>query len=363
MKTNLIVLDIGTEFLKAMLLEVDKEQGILKDWVKESLNKVDVDNLEEVFLIFKKALKKLEKKSGVKTKNIFLGINNNFIRGISTNSCFKRDNEDQKINISELKKYVQRLKWKAFEDVGELLFKEQDCFDKKFKIIDTQVVDIKLDNESIINPLGFKGKNICLTVFSIYAFHSYLKQLFNIFSDFEIIGVSYTPYSLFHSLDLDFKKNCLIIDIGGKITEIILIKNNSEEINVKKFSLGGHSFTKELSQLLNINFNKAERIKLKYSKKNLKSKKIQELFESIAVFWFKGFRVVLDEYKTIPSDIFLCGEGSKLIEIKKILKKKGFNVKNIPKREILLENKTKLDNIPSLSLAQFALDYLENSVI
>ena len=298
-KLDLIVLDIGTEFLKVLLLEIKDKKGTLKNWVKESLNKIDKDNLEEVFLICNKVINKLQEKSGIKTRNIFLGMNNDFVKGISINSCFKREKPDRKINLIELKKFVQRLQWNTFDKISKSI----DSFDEKFKIIDTQIVDIKIDNESINNPLGFKGKSICLTIFSIYAFNGFLNKL-SLFSDFNILGISSCPYALFSSLDLE---DALIIDIGGKSTEITLIKDNI--INTKSFDLAGHTFTKELADLLNIRIDEAERIKTK----GMKNRKIQKLFNSIANSWFNGIKVILDDYGFIPSNIYFCGGDRKSV--------------------------------------------------
>lgn len=66
---NLIVLDIGSQFVKALLLKVDRNEkrGVLLAWARENF----VDDFDKLCLNCQKAIKRAEKKAGIKAKEIF----------------------------------------------------------------------------------------------------------------------------------------------------------------------------------------------------------------------------------------------------------------------------------------------------
>jgi len=364
MNKNLIVLDIGTQFIKAVLLEITQEdkRGIIRFWTKEPI----VKSINEAC---QKAVKNLEKKSGLKSQEFFLGTNSDILKGKTTTVCYKRENPNQKIDISELKYLIQKIQWRALDAIRKELAAETEFCETDAKLIDGSIVDIKVDGHPISDPIGFQGQNICLTVFNSYTSLPWLNNLNKLANDLKLkmVGLCPVAYALFHCLDLEksSKGSVLIIDVGAKITEITLVKNGGEIIETKNFHLGGQAFSRILAEFLGLKLNEADTLKIKYCKKELSSeakKKIEKLFVSNISSWLKGIKVVLDgfadKYKFIPPKIFLCGEGSKLPMIESGLKKeKEFKINYIFPRDILkIENKTKLEEMPVMALAELYLD-------
>lgn len=361
---NLVVLDIGTGFLKALFLEVDmvEEKGILRNWVREEI----VNDWNKLYLICEKAITELEKKTGLKAEQVFLGINAEILKGISTSFCYKRENYKEKIDLPELKYLVQKNQTKALDKIRKQFASETELSEAEARLVNAHIVNIKIDNNSLPNPIGFEGEKICLSIFNTYTGANLLDKLMRLAShlELELLGISSLSYALFHCLDLDNLSdgNILIIDVGTKITELTLIKNKGEAVETRSFSLGGEIFTKILAEFLELENQEAERVKIKYSKGEVSSsakKKINKLFSSSISSWGAGVKVILDEFlrkhKSLPAKIFLCGGGSNLPGIKKFLKKpENFKINKI-------ENKTKLQEIPCLALANLALDSFETT--
>ena len=96
------------------------------------------------------------------------------------------------------------------------------------------------------------------------------------------------------------------------------------------FSMGGRSFTKRLSQELNISFDEAEEIKITYSEEQLEqqsSKIVREAMQSDSEVWLAGVLLTLSEFEnieTFPSRVLLSGGGSKLPEIKEALESRDW---------------------------------------
>lgn len=360
---NLIVLDIGTQFLKALFLEVDteREKGILRNWVKEKIE----DDLKKLYSVCQKSINKLEKKTGIKAEQIFLGISRGIVRGTSTTLCYKREKPNQKIDLPELKHLIQKVQWKGFDKIRKKFALETNFPETEVRLVSASIVNIKVDNITIANPLGFQGKNICLTIFNAYTALRWLDVLAKLSSKLglEWIGLNCPSYALFHCLEAD--EDVLIIDFGGKITEITLIKNKGELIETRDFDLGGYLFTRTLADFLEIGPDEAETVKLKYSRGEVSFKaerKIEKLFNPRISSWFAGVKIVLEEFlkehKSLPRKIFLCGGSSKLPGIKRSLEKEGkFKIQFLLPREIdKIENRTRLEDVSCLALANLAIE-------
>jgi len=364
---NLIILDIGSQFIKALLLKVDKKEkkGVLMGWAKEYF----INDFDKLCLNCQKAVKKLERKTGVKGEELFIGIGGNILKGTSTTFCYKRESPKEKIDLTELKYFIQKTQWKAFEKIRKDFGLESGFPETEARLISAHITDIKVDNSHLENPLGFQGQTVCFSIFNDYTSSNWLENLIKLadWLNLELVGINSQSYALVNCLELDrfSKEDVLIIDIGGKTTEITLVKRGGETIEVRDFNLGGCLFTKTLADFLGLSSEEAELVKIKYSKEGLSDdarKKIDKLFGPNLSSWLGGVRVVLDDfskkYRVIPSKIFLTGGGSQLPGIKELLKKKGsFKVETIPLHKIVkIKNKTKFEEIPALALASISLE-------
>jgi len=364
---NLVVLDIGSQFIKALLLEVDKNEkrGTLLAWTRENF----VDDFDKLYSNCQKAIKRIERKARVKAEEIFLGVGGDILKGSSTTFCRKRENPKEKIDLTELKYLVQKSQWKAFEKIRKEFSLETGIPETELRLVSAHIVDIKVDNSHLSNPLSFQGQNICLSIFNNYTSIKLLEDLAALAShlELELIGINSPAYALFHCLEIDRpqEEDILIVDVGGKITEVTLVKKGGESIETRHFNLGGHLFTRTIAEFLDLGTEEAETIKIKCSKKELSSeakKKIEKLMSSNLFSWCGGVKVVLNELskkcKSLPAKIFLCGGGSNLPIIEEVLKKRiNLKIEFISPSEIIkIKNKTKFEEIPTLALAALALE-------
>ncbi len=363
---NLIVLDIGSQFLKALLLEINgkSEEKNLLGWSKESFS----GEVDKLLISAKKAIVKVERKTGVSAEQIFLGLGTEFLKGKSTTLCYQRENPTQEIDLTELRNLIQKTQWRAYDQLRKDFSLETSFPESEIRLINAYIVDIKVDNAHIPNPLGFEGKTICLTIFNNYTSRENLESLLKLSAELELElrGIDSQSYALFYSLGLgNYKEDTLVVDVGGKVTDIVLVKNRGEVIDMKSFNLGGYLFTKALAEFLGLDLDEAETIKVRYSKGEVSDaakKKLDSLFAPNVVSWFNGIKVVLkDFYETYhcsPKTILFCGGGSVLPGMAEILKRRGgFKTKIVSPKEITnINNKTKFQNIGSLALAALAAE-------
>ncbi len=351
---SVIVLDIGSQFVKAAVLEVDKNNK--EEIVKFVTEKSDTEN---VFLACQKAIKKIQKQA--KTSEVFLGIGHDILKGKTTTVSFKREEPGSKIDLAELKYYIQKIEWRAFDDIRKEFKQETELKDADVRLVDAFIVDIKLDGRSTKEVIGANGQNICFSVYNIYTSCNWIKSLEKLVLGLKLrlIGLVPVAYTLFNYLDLDksSKGSALMIDVGGKVTEVTLIKDGGDAIETKSFHLGGQTFSRVLAEFLGLKLDDAENVKIKYGKGETgieAKKRLEKIFVPPASSWMNGIKIVLGdfikEYKVLPNRVFVCGGGSLFPLIESNLKKeKGFKVLNI-------ENKSDGESVSCSAIKKFCLN-------
>ncbi len=112
--------------------------------------------------------------------------------------------------------------------------------------------------------------------------------------------------------------------MGGGTTDVAVVRNGGLE-GTKMFALGGRAFTKRLAKELNISFDEAESLKIKYSEGKLGADvvmKIEQILRNDYQVWASGVELALAEFAesdVLPHKILLCGGGSALPGIRKAL--------------------------------------------
>lgn len=339
---SVIILDIGTQFVKGVILKTDKKsgKGVIRAWAKEP-------DLGNTIIACQKVIKNLKKKSGIKPQKLFLGVGSSLLKGKTTAFCCRRENPNQKIDLAELKYLIQKLEWRALDAVRKEFAKETEFKDTDARLLNAFIIDARVDGHSVPDPIGVQGQNICLSVYNTYTSLEWLAEIEKLVAELRLSLVNLVPtsYALFHCLNLEksSKGNALVIDVGSKITEVTLIKNGGEAIETKSFHLGGQAFSRVLAEFLGLKPQEAELVKLKYCKGELSleaKRKLDKLFLPNVSLWLNGIKVVLkdffEEYKFLPSKVFLCGEGSKIPLIENHLKKeKKFKISELEKTPCL----------------------------
>ncbi len=276
----------------------------------------------------KEAIRLASKEAELPPTKMVIGIAGEFVKGSTSTISYKREEKDSKINLSELRNIVHRLQWRAFAEIRKQLSEETGYPEIDIKLVNTSIVDVKIDGYKVTNPLGFQGKEVQMSIFNSFAPLVHFSALQNIADELELdlLSIISEPYALSRCLDLEDSgsTSAIFIDVGGSTTDIALVSNGSV-VGTKMFALGGRTFTKRIAVELNISFEEAEKLKLAYTADKLeqKSKKIiSDIIKNDTEIWLEGVILTLSEFKklkVLPSKILLCGGGTHLPEIEDAL--------------------------------------------
>ena len=339
----IIALDIGTEIVKASLFTVEAKTSVSGEVigkraavhgfakVRQRLGDIQngvVTDIASVVNNCKEAIRLASKEAELSPTQMVMGVAGEFVKGSTSTTSYKREEHDSKINLSELRNIVHKLQWRAFAEVRKQLSEETGYPEIDVKLVNSAIVNVKIDGYKVTNPLGFQGKEVQMSIFNSFAPLVHFSALQNIADEIEkeLLGIVAEPYALSRCLDFENDTNlsAIFIDVGGCTTDIAVVADGCV-IGTKMFAIGGRTFTKRIAVELNIALDEAENLKLAYTADKLeqKSKKIiSDIIKNDTEIWLEGVILALSEFKkleTLPSKILLCGGGTHLPEIKDAL--------------------------------------------
>ena len=338
-----VALDIGTEFVKALVFKIENGKAVVKGVGRQRQRLGDmhggaVTDISGCVENCAKALDVAEEEAGMISDYCVIGIAGELVKGATTTVHYERLKPKTRIDYGELKNIVNKVQWKAFDAVRQQLAWETGHEEIDVKLVNASIVDVKIDGYRVTNPMGFQGKDVSVGIFNAFAPLVHLGALQTIANDLdlELLSIAAEPYAVAKSVGSEEagEFSAIFIDIGGGTSDVAVVRNGGLE-GTKMFAIGGRSFTKRLSQVLNTSFAKAENIKLAYSKGDLEKdseKTVREALEADTEVWLSGVELALSEFsgvELLPSRILLCGGGSALPEIKKALEGAGW-YKDLP---------------------------------
>ncbi len=340
---HFLALDIGTDMVKALVCEAEGTKGRILGVGRKQQKLGDmqsgvVTDIASVIANCHSAIREAERMAGVSTNRMILGISGELVKGATSTTSYIRRDANSKIDLSELKNIVHKVQWRAFEQVRAQLAHETGYSEIDVKLVNAAIVDVRIDGYKVTNPIGFQGKEVTLGIFNAFAplVHYGALQTIAAEIDKELLAIAAEPYALTRCLGHEDggQFGAIFLDIGGGTTDVAVVRDGVVE-GTKMFTLGGRTFTKRLSQSLNISFKDAEDIKLAYSYDNLERQShriVREAMKTDSDVWLSGVVLTLEEFSNIdvmPSKILISGGGSHLPEVKEALESREW-VKSLP---------------------------------
>src|SRR4030042_568252 len=142
------------------------------------------------------------------------------------------------------------------------------------------ILRAKLIGYPVSNLCGCQERDLEISVLAVFLPKHYFKKIQKIFEDLNLkISKIAHLVEVFQNGFSQKIKNGTFIDLGGKFTQGFLIKDNNLK-RVSSFETGGHDFTQRLSEALGIDHDSARLLKEKYSG-NLLTREVNEKVREI----------------------------------------------------------------------------------
>lgn len=344
-KNYAISLDIGTEYVKVLVFRVEKDAAFVVGTgrAKQALSDMQGGRVTDIYGVIRNCEKALEiacDEAGVEPRQCIIGIAGELVKGATTAVHYKRIDPKEKISVKELKEIIEQVQSRAFEKTRSELAWETGQAELDVRLVNSAVVDVRIDGYKVTNPVGFQGRDVQVGIFNAFAPIVHLGALQTIAEELklDLLTIAAEPYAVARCLSAEDTSefSSIFIDIGGGTTDIAVVRAGGLE-GTKMFAIGGRVFTKSIAEAFDKPFAEAEQLKLDYSAGKIKEdtdihRKVRKALENDCEVWLTGVELALEEFSNtelLPSKILLCGGGSLLPEIKDYLEKRNW-VKNLP---------------------------------
>lgn len=330
----LLALDIGTEYVKALIAKKGKNTlkivGVGKAHeAPTNMYSGAIADIEGVAQTCEEALAKAEEMAGVRASEVVIGIAGELIKGNTASIKYRRADASKPITDAEMENIIKQVQQRAGERARREVAIETNNKDVEVRLINSALVSLRIDGYKVSNPIGFKGKEVVVQIYTAFAPLVHISAIERVCDELQLdlVTVAVEPFAVCRAClgdDVESNFSGIVMDIGGGTTDIAVVDDGGVE-GTKMFSIGGRSFTHQISQKLGLSFEDAEKLKLLSESPKMKPE-IRKKFDAAIArnldVWQSGVELAIEEFdqmETLPNQIFLCGGGAGLAAIPELL--------------------------------------------
>ncbi|MBR2994811.1 pilus assembly protein PilM [Candidatus Saccharibacteria bacterium] len=333
--STILGLDIGTEFVKAVLAKPAKKGdleilGVGKAKQAEgNMYNGAIADIPAVVNVCEEALVQVEEQAGERAELTVVGVAGELIKGSTTTVHYNRKNPNKPITDNEMQEIIKKVQQKSGEVAKKTVALETGNENVEVRLINSAIVSLTIDGYKISNPIGFKGSDVVIQFYTAFAPLIHVAAIEKVCAELnlDLLTVAVEPFAVCRAClgdDLDSNFSGIVMDIGGGTTDIAVVEDGGVE-GTKMFSIGGRSFTHQIAESLGVDFDTAEDYKLKFDTTELddriKSKVESALSRNLSV-WLTGVEVALEDFdntSSLPRNVLLCGGGASLSIVQETL--------------------------------------------
>ena len=331
----ILALDIGTEYVKTLIAKKGKNHqleivGVGREHELEgNIFGGAIANIPNVIKVCEEALIQAEDMAGVRAKEVVVGIAGELIKGNTSTIKYRRSDASKAITEEEMHYIIEKVQERAGEQARSEVAIETNNPDVEVRLINSALVSLQIDGHKVTNPIGFKGTEVTVQIYTAFAPLVHISAIERVCDELQLdlVTVAVEPFAVCRAClgdDIESTFSGIVMDIGGGTTDIAIVDDGGVE-GTKMFSIGGRSFTHQISEKLGLSFEDAEKLKLLADSPDMKPEIRKRFDQAIARnldVWQAGVELAIEEFEhveSLPGQILLCGGGASLSEIPEIL--------------------------------------------
>jgi cell division protein FtsA len=331
-------LDVGTEFAKALVLEVgDDGKGTVRGVgrKRQGLSHMQSGTVADIAAVVDNcsvALQEAEEMAGFRPTQVVIGIAGELVRGFTTVHSQERRKPDDPISDAELGKLIEGVEREALREAERSITWETGLPNVDVRLVHAAVTSASIDGYGLTNPVGFQGRHVSIGIFNAFAPLVHLGALQSVAArvGLDLLEIVAEPYAVSRVMSSESlrQSGALFIDVGGGTTDVALVRKGGIE-GTRMFALGGRAFTKSIADRLDLPFPRAEALKIDYARgiAGDRADEVRAIIADDVAVWAAGVELVMEELAAgdlLPGRIHLCGGGSRLPEVREALAAESF---------------------------------------
>lgn len=331
-----IALDVGTENIKALIGKVTNEgiQIVGVGRAHQNLTDMQAGAVADIGAVVEncnKALAIAEEQAQVSVRTAIVGIAGELVKGTTTTVRCTRKDPNLELDIEEMERIIELVQERAEVQARKSLEWELGGQHVDVRLVNSALVSISIDGYNVTNPIGFKGRDVLVQLYTAFAPMIHISALERVASelDLDLLAVAAEPFAVARSVlgdNSDTTMSAILMDVGGGTTDIAVINEGGVQ-GTKMFGIGGRAFTRSIERDLGVEFDVAEKLKLDFSSRHHESlqqhESVKESLETTCDVWLSGVELALSDYselENLPHQILLCGGGASLAKLTDTLK-------------------------------------------
>lgn len=329
-KQHIVALDIGTEFVKALVAKIENDQlkivgvGRARQDVGD-MHSGAIADIAGVVQNCETALSEAEDQAGLQAKRVVIGIAGELVKGVTNTIRYRRPQPDRPLDIGEMEFIIEKVQERAQVKAQKQIGLETGNEDVEVKLVNSALVSIHIDGYKVSNPIGFQGKDVAVQIYTAFAPMVHIGALERVADELalELLAVAAEPFAVSRSVlgnDASSNFTAILADVGGGTTDIAVVNDGGVE-GTKMFGIGGRSFTRTIAGEMNLSYKDAEKLKVNIDNEQIKptvKKQAEEAIDKTLEVWLSGVELALSEFESVdhlPNRILLCGGGASLAKL------------------------------------------------
>lgn len=326
----LLGLDIGTEYVKALIAKMSGDQieivGVGK--THQQLSDMHSGAIADIAGVVKNcedALAQAEEQAGLQAKRCVIGIAGELVKGVTNTIRYRRPQPDRPLDENEMEYIIEKVQDRAAQKAQKQIALETGNEDVEVKLVNSALVSIHIDGYKVSNPIGFQGKDVAVQIYTAFAPMVHIGALERVANELalELMAVAAEPFAVSRSVlgtDANTTFTAILADVGGGTTDIAVVNDGGVE-GTKMFGIGGRSYTNTIAADLGVSYENAEKLKVNVDHEQVKESVKKDIARSVdktLEVWLAGVELALSEFDSVdhlPGKILLCGGGSSLKQL------------------------------------------------
>ena len=329
-KQHIVALDIGTEFVKALIAKLEDDQmkivgvGRARQEVSD-MHSGAIADIAGVVQNCEDALSEAEEQAGLQAKRVIIGIAGELVKGVTNTIRYRRPQPDRPLDEAEMEFIIEKVQERAQVKAQKQIALETGNEEVEVKLVNSALVSIHIDGYKVSNPIGFQGKDVAVQIYTAFAPMVHIGALERVADELalELLAVAAEPFAVSRSVlgnDASSTFTAVLADVGGGTTDIAVVNDGGVE-GTKMFGIGGRSFTRTIATEMDLTYDSAEKLKVNLENEKIKpnvKKQAEEAIDKTLDVWLAGVELALSEFESVdhlPNRMLLCGGGASLDQL------------------------------------------------
>jgi cell division protein FtsA len=265
----IVALDIGTEFVKALIGRVSTDNSQIEiigvGRQHQALSDMQAGAVADIAGVVRncdEALNKAEQQAGVSVRTAVIGIAGELVKGTTTTVRIARKVTAKPIDVAEMEKIIKLVQERAEAKARQQMAWELGGKDVEVRLVNSALVSIEIDGYPVTNPIGFQGRDVVVQLYTAFAPMIHIGALERVAQelDIDLLAVAAEPFAVARSVigdETNTAFSAVLMDVGGGTTDIAVINEGGVQ-GTKMFGIGGRAYTRAIERDLGVDYDISE---------------------------------------------------------------------------------------------------------